>query len=637
MTILIVDDNEQDRYQLQVLLGASAYQVFTAANGAEALAAARQNPPDLIVSDILMPVMDGFSLCREWKKDDRLRAIPFVIYTATYTDERDRDLALGLGAERFIVKPVEPEDFLGTIRDVLQEVYPPPAGAAQPAADAPSGQPACAPHAEEAVYLKQYNEALIRKLERKMQQLEQVNRRLEQDIAERRRADEALRQRGEELAAILDILPAIVWIGLDPECHVITGNRAANELTGTAAGTNVSQTVAAAGQAVYLKQLKEDGSEYRVDELPMQRATALGKPVHNAEIRFCFPDGRQVDAFGHAAPLFDPQGQVRGAVAAFTDITERKQAEEKLRRQTAVTAAINRVLQESLQAERDTEVARIGLSEAQELTGSEFGWIGEVNSSGRLDTLALSDSGWDACRIPGAQAATVKDMEIRGIFGRVLKDGESLITNEPGAHPDRVGLPIGHPELTAFLGVPLKQDGRTIGMVALGNKPSGYAPHDQEAIEALSVALVEALQRKRVEAAQRRSETQFRSVWEGSRDAMRLTNGQGVVWLVNQAFCDLVGKPHREIEGQSLAEIYAAGQRNHVQQTFLERYARRDFQPHMERKLPLWNGNEIWLAVSTSMVDLDEQTAMVLDVFRDITERRRAEEALRESEERYRT
>ncbi|MFA6561973.1 MAG: ATP-binding protein [Verrucomicrobiia bacterium] len=184
MTILIVDDNEPNLYQLQVLLGGNGYQVVAAANGAEALKKARQNPPDLIVSDILMPVMDGFALCREWKKDKRLRQIPFVFYTATYTDERDREFALSLGAEQFLVKPEESEVFMRIIRDVIQQVRRPPAPPTRMAVE-PSQK-------EDAVFLKQYNEALIRKLEAKMQQLEQANHELERDIIERRRAEEEI-------------------------------------------------------------------------------------------------------------------------------------------------------------------------------------------------------------------------------------------------------------------------------------------------------------------------------------------------------------------------------------------------------------------------------------------------------------
>ena len=191
MTILIVDDNESNLYQLQVLLGGSGYQVVTADNGAEALAKARQNPPDLIVSDILMPVMDGFALCREWKKDERLRQIPFVFYTATYTDGRDREFALSLGAEKFLVKPEEPEVFIRTIREVIQRVQCPPAP--------PARVPIEAPQQEEAGYLKQYNEALIRKLEAKMEQLEQSNRELERDVTQRKQAEEEIRKLNDEL------------------------------------------------------------------------------------------------------------------------------------------------------------------------------------------------------------------------------------------------------------------------------------------------------------------------------------------------------------------------------------------------------------------------------------------------------
>jgi len=100
--ILIVDDIEQNRYLLQTILGASGYETHEVSNGVEALALARHNPPDLIISDILMPQMDGFALCRECKHDDALHSIPFVFYTATYTDPRDRDLGLRLGAARLL-------------------------------------------------------------------------------------------------------------------------------------------------------------------------------------------------------------------------------------------------------------------------------------------------------------------------------------------------------------------------------------------------------------------------------------------------------------------------------------------------------------------------------------------------------
>src|SRR5687768_6381062 len=106
--ILIVDDNEEDRYMLRVLLEGHGYEVAEAANGAEALEIATRDPPDMIVADILMPVLDGFSLCRQWRRDAQLKKIPFVFYSGTYTDPRDQAFALSLGADRYIIKPIEP-------------------------------------------------------------------------------------------------------------------------------------------------------------------------------------------------------------------------------------------------------------------------------------------------------------------------------------------------------------------------------------------------------------------------------------------------------------------------------------------------------------------------------------------------
>lgn len=69
--ILIVDDHENNRYVLRILFQAEGYEVDEAHHGAEALVKARNNPPQLVVSDLLMPVMDGYTLLNHWKTDDR--------------------------------------------------------------------------------------------------------------------------------------------------------------------------------------------------------------------------------------------------------------------------------------------------------------------------------------------------------------------------------------------------------------------------------------------------------------------------------------------------------------------------------------------------------------------------------------
>ncbi len=191
--VLIVDDNEQNVYMLQVLLQGHGHEVATAGDGAEALEMARRDPPDVIISDILMPVMDGFTLCREWKKDETLKAIPFVFYTATYTDPKDEKLALSLGAERFIIKPQEPDVFMEIVQKVLKNHE---AGRLVAPRE---------PVAEEMVYFRQYNEALIRKLEDKMVLLKEANQALGLEIAEHKRAEERVEHLNAVLRAIRNV------------------------------------------------------------------------------------------------------------------------------------------------------------------------------------------------------------------------------------------------------------------------------------------------------------------------------------------------------------------------------------------------------------------------------------------------
>jgi len=122
-----------------------------------------------------MPVMDGFTLCRSWKADPRLCAVPFVFYTAAYTDPHDQQLALDLGADAFIVKPAEPDDFMSRLEEALERAR---AGCLAP--------PRAPTLVGNEVY-KPYSASLVNQLEKKMAELEQANRELE-------KANRALRQ-----------------------------------------------------------------------------------------------------------------------------------------------------------------------------------------------------------------------------------------------------------------------------------------------------------------------------------------------------------------------------------------------------------------------------------------------------------
>ena len=150
---------------------------------------ARQNPPDLLITDILMPVMDGFQLCLRWKSDDRLRRIPLIFYTATYTDPQDERFALSLGAERFVIKPQKPDILMRTVDDVLLE---------SEDAELPE-----LPRVDSAT-LQEYNEVLFRKLQKKVLQLEEEKAQRQLLQENERRAYMQIERNLEQMATLTD-------------------------------------------------------------------------------------------------------------------------------------------------------------------------------------------------------------------------------------------------------------------------------------------------------------------------------------------------------------------------------------------------------------------------------------------------
>ena len=118
-TVLIIDDRSINREYLRSLISYLNYSTLEAQNGVEALALAQQQPPDLIISDILMPEMDGYEMVRCLKKIESLKSIPIIFYTATYRKEEATLLADDLGVQYVVSKPSDPQTMVSTIQLAL--------------------------------------------------------------------------------------------------------------------------------------------------------------------------------------------------------------------------------------------------------------------------------------------------------------------------------------------------------------------------------------------------------------------------------------------------------------------------------------------------------------------------------------
>ena len=119
--ILIVEDVPNVLELLEVTLRFKGYAVITARNGEEALEVIEGQKPALIVTDILMPKMDGYAFIQKLRLNPETRAIPVVFLSATYVTPEDKDFALSLGASRFMEKPIDTEDFLLTVAELMTQ------------------------------------------------------------------------------------------------------------------------------------------------------------------------------------------------------------------------------------------------------------------------------------------------------------------------------------------------------------------------------------------------------------------------------------------------------------------------------------------------------------------------------------
>lgn len=120
-TILVVDNTAANRQLMQGLLEPFGYRVLVAAGAREGLDLAHSTPPDLIISDVHMPELDGFDFIRMVKADTQLAAIPFIFLSSTMQAGHDYGSGLALGARKFVLRPIEPQRLLAEIEELLEK------------------------------------------------------------------------------------------------------------------------------------------------------------------------------------------------------------------------------------------------------------------------------------------------------------------------------------------------------------------------------------------------------------------------------------------------------------------------------------------------------------------------------------
>lgn len=118
MTVLIVDDSKTNRVLLRAILESEGCDVVEAVDGQGALELLERAKVDAVISDILMPRIDGYQLCREIRKHQNLGALPVIFYTATNVSRRDEKRALEVGANKFLRKPASSEDIVAALLEL---------------------------------------------------------------------------------------------------------------------------------------------------------------------------------------------------------------------------------------------------------------------------------------------------------------------------------------------------------------------------------------------------------------------------------------------------------------------------------------------------------------------------------------
>ncbi|PJZ47734.1 ATP-binding response regulator [Leptospira saintgironsiae] len=306
MLILVVDDSYQNRKLISAQLENGSRKIYTASNGLEALEILENTEVDLIISDILMPQMDGYQFCSQVRQNDKFKHIPIIIYTATYTSDSDEKLSFDLGADAFLKKPAGLKLLDETVTKLLQN---------------PRSKRTVKGLVLDSAPLRQYNHRLVEKLEEKNFELQRRSEELGYEIEERIRA-ERLNREGEELfKELTDAIHEVFWMTSLSKNEIVYISQGYEQIWGRSRQSLLENPIS------WMECIHPDDRDRVMSNARTRQVTG----EYREEYRIVRPDGEIRWIRDKAFPVKNEKGDTIRVAGVAEDITEHKLKEAQLK------------------------------------------------------------------------------------------------------------------------------------------------------------------------------------------------------------------------------------------------------------------------------------------------------------------
>ncbi|EPG72760.1 PAS domain S-box protein [Leptospira fainei serovar Hurstbridge str. BUT 6] len=303
ISILIVDDQPMNLKILRVRLQGDGYTVYEASDGIKALSILENNKVEAIISDILMPNMDGYEFCANIRRNKKYDSIAFIFYTATYTSAGDEEFALKLGADRFFKKPSPVQAILESIHSIREN--------AKDRILSPIN------YSNETI-LREYSHSLVEKLEEQNMKLIEQNNKLNFEMQERKKAEEESVRQKYNFNLLFDVSPIGLAI-LNTESRVITVNKTFQEMF-----QFTEESLKGNDLCEYIVPLSN------MDEARSLFQKAVSGAILNREVVLKRRDERPLQVMLHIFP-FITDSQTKAICEIFIDRTKERSLEKQLR------------------------------------------------------------------------------------------------------------------------------------------------------------------------------------------------------------------------------------------------------------------------------------------------------------------